>query len=470
MLKEKLFISILASTLATMPIFVSNTALSAPVQTITSVPAVTKGAASSNQARENLAYSLGAQAFIYGYPLVAMEKKKLQSLQQNRNVNQFYHHQSLPGADYRGVVSPNHDTLYSAAFLDLTQGPLILHVPDFNTRYYTIQFMDAWTNSFEYIGTRTTGTKAGKYMIVGPDWEGSPPADMNVIKSPTNTVLAGGRILIEGEKDIPKVTALQKQTTITRLHPSTQSITSVAAPTDLFNENDPLSFYRVLTSSMKTNQPAPADAALVYQFEQIGIVPSVDFDESRLDEATLAGLRRAAKDGEEIIKMASAVKEKGKNGWSLNLDYGTYGVDYLKRAVVARTAFGANIPSESVYQRTNVDGDGNKLTGEHRYVIHFAKDKLPPVDAFWSLTMYGADYYFVPNELNRYAIGDRTKELEYNADGSLDIYIQNTPPEGKKSNWLPTPADEFNLMLRLYMPKRSVLEGHYEIPMVQKVK
>ncbi|MGG4446387.1 DUF1254 domain-containing protein [Brevibacillus porteri] len=466
MLKGKRLILSLATVLTTLCFSVSTPVLTAHAQANVMV---SQGTVSTKQSRENLAYSLGIQAYIYGYPLVTLEKKKRSALQDKRPLNQFFHLQALPAADYRGVVSPNHDTLYSAAYLDLTQGPLVLHVPDFGKRYYTIQLMDAWTNSFDYIGTRTTGTKEGKFLIVGPNWKGDLPANRKVINSPTNTVLAGGRILIDGETDIPNVTALQKQMTITPLVQSTKISSSSNASAAILDEKDPLSFFRLLTSSMKSNQPASADEAHVKQFEHIGITPTDDFDETTLDETTLAGLRRAVKDGEEIIAMASAVKGQGQNTWSLNLDYGTYGVDYLKRAVVARTAFGANIPSESVYQRTDVDCDGNPLSGENRYVIRFSKDNLPPVDAFWSLTLYGADYYFVPNRLNRYAIGDRTRELKYNADGSLDIYLQKDPPAGKESNWLPTPAGDFNLMLRLYLPKPIVLEGNYEIPTVQKV-
>ncbi|AWX56233.1 DUF1254 domain-containing protein [Brevibacillus brevis] len=469
MLKGKLLIFSLTTVLTTLSFSVSNAALKAPAQASTIVPLAKQGTVSTKQSRENLAYSLGIQAYIYGYPLVTMEMKKRNAIQNKRPLNQFFHHQTLPAADYRGVVSPNHDTLYSAAYLDLTQGPLVLHVPDFGKRYYTIQLMDAWTNSFDYIGTRTTGTKEGDYVIVGPTWEGDLPDNRKVIKSPTNTVLAGGRILIDGENDIPNVTELQKQMTITPLVQSAQTSSSTNVPAALFDDQDPLSFFRMLTNSMKANQPAPVDEAHVKQFEHIGISATGNFNETALDEATLAGLRRAVKDGEEIIATASVGKGQGENGWSLNLDYGTYGVDYLKRAVVARTAFGANIPSESVYQRTAVDDNGDPLTGENRYVIHFAKDNLPPVEAFWSLTLYGADYYFVPNHINRYALGDRTRELKYNADGSLDIYLQKEPPAGKESNWLPTPEGDFNLMLRMYLPKPIVLEGKYEIPTVKKV-
>lgn len=459
MLKRKLLIFSLATALTTLSFIAPAQAKSTAAQ----------GTLSTKQARENYAYSLGVQAYIYGYPLVALEKKKRSALQNKRPLNQFHHLQSLPDAEYRGVVSPNHDTLYSAAYLDLTQGPLVLHVPDFGERYYTIQLMDAWTNSFDYIGTRTTGTKEGKFVIVGPNWKGDLPANMTVIKSPTNTVLAGGRILIEGETDIPNVTALQKQMTLSPLNQTSESGSSTKIPASILDEKDPLSFFRYMTGSMKMNQPSPADEAHVKQFEQIGITATHDFDETALDEATLAGLRRAVKDGEEIIAMASTVKGQGETGWSLNLDYGTYGVEYLKRAVVARTAFGANIPSESVYQRTDVDHDGDPLSGKNRYIIHFPKDSIPPVDAFWSLTLYGADYYFVPNRINRYAIGDRTKELKYNADGSLDLYIQKDPPAGKETNWLPAPEGDFNLMLRLYLPKPAVLEGNYDVPAVQKV-
>jgi hypothetical protein len=191
-----------------------------------------------------------------------------------------------------------------------------------------------------------------------------------------------------------------------------------------------------------------------------------------MDPAVAAGLTRALKDGDQIVTLAFASPEgkKNINGWTYMIDIGTYGYDYLTRAAVAVGGLGANLPQDAVYPKTQVDSDGRPLSGASNYTMHFARGNLPPVDAFWSVTVYNATtYMLVPNPIDRYNIGDRTQGLKYNPDGSLDVYIQQAPPAGNESNWLPAPAGEFYLILRMYQPRQSVIDGTYRIPAVNRV-
>ncbi|MDM5328239.1 DUF1254 domain-containing protein [Neobacillus sp. CF12] len=418
--------------------------------------------------RENLAYSIGIQAYIYAYPLLEVAKT-MQEFTKHTPLNKFYHMRELADSNFRDVVTPNNDTLYSQAWLDLSKGPVVLSVPNVKGRYYTMQFLDAYTNSFHYIGKRTTGTTAGKYVIVGPNWKGKLPKGENIIKTPTNMVWINGRILVDGPKDLPNVHTIQDKFSLTP-YDKKEAKSLLDLPTVLSTDfSDPIQFFDKMTKLIKLNPGSKADVAMISQFELIGIDPIKGF-QGNIDSAVMAGLTRAVKDGKEIIAKTLSTLGKTSNNWKVFYDIGTYGTDYLKRAVVAMFGLGANVPEEAMYVRTQVDSNGNVLSGNNQYIIHFNKDQpIPPVKAFWSLSMYGPDNFFVSNPINRYSIGDRTEGLKYNPDGSLDIYIQNAPPLGHESNWLPAPANHFVLMLRMYMPEKSVLDGTYKFPLVEKV-
>ncbi|WP_413301103.1 DUF1254 domain-containing protein [Bacillus sp. 1P10SD] len=449
--------------LTSMAIFTGSVlADTTPTQTNASV------VSTQNQYLENLGYSIGIQAYIYGYPLVEMERT-MQIFTQKAPLNTFDHMRNLVDDRFRDVVAPNNDTLYSLAWLDLSKGPVVLSVPNIGDRYYSFQFLDAYSNSFSYVGTRTTGTKAGKYVIAGPNWKGKLPKAAKVIQAPTDMVWLIGRTLVDGEKDLTNVHAIQDKYSLTPLTKK-QAEPSIYLPEITENiYNDPAAFFDIMTQSMKLLPGSQADAAMLTQFKLIGIDPDKGFQGSK-DPAIMAGLTRAVKDAQEIIVKSRGYKGSLNNNWTMKYENGTYGTDYLMRAVVAKFGLGANIPAEAMYPNTRLDGEGNPLSGEYQYVIHFDKDQLPPVNAFWSLSMYGSDLFFVANPINRFTIGDRTEGLKYNEDGSLDIYIQNTAPEGKESNWLPAPKGNFVIMLRMYMPKQNVLDGTYEMPKVQKIK
>lgn len=430
--------------------------------------------------RENYAYSLGIQAYIYGYPLVTIERTR--QLQSSVKVpyggpsftvsNVFSHYDQLITPDFKDVVSLNVDTIYSIAWLDLTRDPVILNVPDTNDRYYVMQLLDAWTNTFSSIGRRTTGTGAERFAIVGPDWKGILPSGVKEVKSPTNTVWILGRILVKGEDDLDNAVAIQRQFTLTSLDGNKKPYV-IKPANKLLLENKvedlcALDFFKTMTDLMILN-PTINNEALEKQFEHIGIDLTYGFDAKKLDTETIAGLNRAAIDAFQIIANSrEELNPRFINGWMVVTGLGTYGDQFLKRAYVAFSGLGANVDEEAIYPRTFIDNQGNQLTGQYKYILRFSKDQLPPVEAFWSLTMYGPDFYLVPNETNRYAIADYTPGLKYNDDGSLDIYIQKDRPINNESNWLPAPEGGFNLVIRLYQPCSKILNGTYEIPGVKR--
>ncbi|MET3291259.1 UNVERIFIED_CONTAM: hypothetical protein ABID98_003829 [Brevibacillus sp. OAP136] len=422
--------------------------------------------------REQLAYVLGVQAYIYGYPLVVMQATKAGSLQLAAPINQFYYTENLATPDFRGVVSPNTDTLYFAAWLNLSKAPVTLHVPsDPTNRYYTVQMLDLYTNTFQNVSVRSTQQQKNDYVIVGPTWKGSLPATASTIKAPTNTVWLIGRVGVNGPDDLADAIRLEKQFTLESPSEAAPQKPQVSLSSTLYQDilQSPLAFFTVMTEAMKKNPPPQADSVLLDQFAPIGIVPGKGLDLKKWDAPTIAGLKRAMKDAPSIIADSGSLFGETSNGWARDLSIGTYGDRFLQRAYIAYSLLGANVPSEEIYARTFVDESNVQLNGVNRYVLHFDAKQLPKVDAFWSVTLYGDDFFLVPNSIGRYSLGSLTKGLRYNDDGSLDFYIQQTPPKGNESNWLPAPKGTFNLMLRMFEPKPDMLEGRYQIPPVRKL-
>ena len=445
------------------------------------MPALSAG--NTKNARATDAYTIGVKAYVYGLAPVIMERtERAFTTTPGRGhapVNRFGHLRSLATPNDTVVVTPNSDTLYSVAWLELGKGPIVLHVPDTQGRYYVMQMLDAYTNNFASVGRRTTGTAAGDFVIAGPGWNGTAPEGLAVINSPTNTVWIIGRILVNGPEDVANVTALQDQFTLTPLSQyGNASFTPVPESLSDYKKYEPspavsgnLSFYEELRTALKNNPPPRGEEALMAVFGQIGLQNDTSPYVSGIDPAVAGALTRAVRDGDRIVKTAwDNVPGQKINGWTLVTDIGTYGFDYLKRAAVAEGGLGANVPREAVYPKTQTDSSGAQLNGAHRYVMHFAKGNTPPVDAFWSLTAYNSTtYMLVPNPADRYSIGDHKPGLRYNSDGSLDIYLQHDMPAGKESNWLPVPGGDFYLVLRMYQPRPGVLDGSYKIPPVTRV-
>jgi hypothetical protein len=436
------------------------------------------------------AAKIAEDAYVFGYPLVLMDVTEAVSTAVPKPegtrapINQFAHVRAFPDATYTDIVSPNADTLYSLAWLDVAKEPVVLSVPEMGKRFYLMQIMDAWTNVFADPGTRATGGGKGAFAIVGPGWAGALPKGVKELKSPTNTVWIVGRTQTNGKGDYPAVRTIQDQYQLTPLSawgkgytppgnvPVAKGVDAKTPASEQVAKMAPAKFFARLNALMKDNPPAAADAAALKRFAAIGVAPGKPFDPAKLDPAVAKGVERGARAGREKI-VAEAKKPFGKvvNNWSImTAGIGRYGTDYLFRSVIALVGLGSNLPEDATYPLTRVDAEGKALTGANRYVLRFAKGQLPPVGAFWSVTMYNAKQAFVANPINRYVIGDRDK-LRFADDGSLTLYVQHeSPGKDKESNWLPAPRDEFNLVMRLYWPSREILNGTWRPPAVARIK
>jgi hypothetical protein len=428
---------------------------------------------------------LATHTYVAGYPLV-VSVRTLQRLGGLVGVNRLFWQNALAGPQSRTIVAPNRDTLYSIAVLDLRAEPMVLTLPEVTDRYFTYQFLDAWTESFAYVGTRATGGRAGTWVITPPGWDGEVPAGADRIEATTPQVFLLGRFLVEDEADIPNVTAISQQTSLQPLSALTGDPAApsppplgepVGTPQDIPAD---AAFFDELGDALAVNPPTTAaQRELFARADALGIGPGqhptggaadMGGESDRpdvvdvLDEGAAAG-------HEQILEKATTVGQTA-NGWSAKLNIGRYGDDTRLRAAVARVGWGANIAAEAVYPVARVDAEGHPLDGSATYRITFPAGELPPVAAFWSLSVYGEDMFFAEHPSGRYTIGDRTPGLTFGDDGSLEIVLSHDEPpavaEGGAVNWLPVPAGRFVLMLRLYLPGRTVLDGDYTYPPVRR--
>jgi len=427
--------------------------------------------------KERLA-ALAEKAYIFGYPLLVMDatmaKMTAPLAQGPSRVNSFGHMPSFPDYTFTDVVSPNDDTLYSMVWLNLKDTPMILELPEMGERYYVMQFLDGWTNDFISLGSRTTGNRAGAFFITGPRWQGEIPPNMTQVKAPTNMVWILGRTQTNGEADYEAVHAVQAQY---RLSPSADYQAPAAAPDQ--NPATPpervealtaQEFFERLNQLMTDNPPAPDDKPLLVELAPLNIGPGLKFDLAALTadsaEAILKGRETA------LAKLKGATTNMfgvTSGGWSLMPNnVGAYGADYALRAFIARFGLGANLREDAVYPAIRTDAQARPLNGKANYSIHFAAGQLPPVKAFWSVTLYDQNQHLVKNPINRYALGDRDP-LVFDPDGGLTLYVQHDRPgEGKMSNWLPAPEGDFNLIMRLYWPGEAILNNIWPLPKLER--
>ncbi len=453
--------------------------------------AMAKAAAeAAAQARQDEALKAGVEAVVYGLPLVIMDitREKITNVAKPEAfaapVNQFAHVREFPDASFKDVVRANVDTLYSSAFLDLSAEPMVLSVPDSKGRYYLMPLMDAWTNIFASPGKRTTGTRAGHFVVTGPGWAGELPKGVTELKSPTNMVWLIGRTQTNGPKDYAAVHKIQDGYKLTPLSAFGKPYTAPQGtvdpnadmktpPVEQLQKMSSEAFFNRLAALLKNNPPPASEAPLLDKLKAIGIVPGETFDASKLDPDVAKGLEKSVAVAME--KLLAVSKETGApvNGWRVPpMVLGNFGSDYGARAVVALIGLGANLPADAVYPSVFVDADNQPLDGAHKYVIRFDKDATPPVNAFWSITMYTAESFFVPNPINRYAVSS-WMPLKKNKDGSLEIVVQaESPGKDKESNWLPADPKSFNMTLRMYWPTDkppSILDGSWKPPVVTKL-
>lgn len=464
---------------------------------VLSVILVLSGCAENSKAglTENEAADLAREAYVYGYPLVTMEYTR-RVLTNSATpdgtaapMGQFVRMREYPNAQFRAVTAPNADTLYTTAWFDVDKEPWVISVPDMGDRYFLLPMLDGWTNVFASPGTRTTGGKAQTFAITGPKWNGTLPAGITEYKSSTALVWLLGRIYCTGTpQDYDAVHALQDQIAAVPLSsfgkPYTPAPGFVDPAVDMrtavreqVNGLDGAGYFSVLADLLKTNPPVAADAPLVEKLAKLGIVPGQNFEPGKLDSAVAAAIGAAPKPAQETIMAGdkdavAAGILKSINGWQYSTNLGEYGTNYQLRSYVTAIGLGANLSKDAVYPKSEGPSADQRYDGNSGYVIRFAKDQLPPVKGFWSLTMYDADYFFVDNPLNRYTLSQRN-DLTINPDGSIDVYIQaDNPGPEKESNWLPAPKGRFVLMFRLYWPTEtppSILDGSWAPPQVTKV-
>ena len=445
-------------------------------------------------AKEVEARETGIEAYIYAYPLVTMELTRRVSTNvvspegSKAPMSHFAKLRGYPAVDDHTVTAPNADTLYTVVWLNVSKEPWIVSAPDMKGRFFLLPMLDGWTTVFADPGKRTTGTGAQKFAITGPGWTGTLPAGVKEYKSATSIVWLLGRIYCTGTpEDYKAVHALQDQMTAVPLSSYGKAYTAppgVVDPNidmktsirDQVNAMDAAAYFKLAAELMKSNPPTAEDAPMVAKLAKIGIVPGQDFDASKLDPAVAKGLATAPKPAQD--KIMNWMKEgivagdiKLTDGWSFTTKTGIYDTAYRQRALITAIGLGANRPQDAVYPTSTGPDIVKTYSGDKKYVMHFNKGEMPPVDGFWSLTMYDANYFFVPNPINRYTVSQRNK-LRANADGSVDIYVQNeSPGRDKEQNWLPAPKDKFILMLRLYWPKEkapSILDGSWKIPPVKE--
>lgn len=435
--------------------------------------------ATSEQAR-----AIAKEAYIYGVPLLDQYRVTFAFSIAKGNpeykgpFNSILNIARVYTPDDKAFVSPNADTPYTFVAIDLRTEPMVLTVPEVEKgRYYSFQFMDMYTYNFAYVGSRTTGNGAGSFLIAGPYWHGETPTGIKkVIRAETETVSGVGRTQLFGPDDIENVKKIQSGY---KLQPLSQFFGKPAPPAapevnwirPLMPEDqktDP-QFFNVLSFLLQFCPAPPEETQLRARFASIGIVPGKSIDLASLSPEIKQALVDGMADGQrEIDLQRTQLLAKKAPLWGTRESEHD---DFTLRAVGAQVALGANSPEEAIYVIYQPDASGEPFEGTHRYTVHFPKGQEPPVNAFWSLTMYDLPGQFlVANPINRYLINSpMLPNLKRDADGGITLYIQSDPPPPPlEPNWLPAPTGPFMMALRLYWPKAAVIDGRWEAPAIHR--
>lgn len=448
----------------------------------------------ASAAEQDELLQIAKDAYVYGYSLITTEVTRVQMTNVDKvagehgPMGQFINVKRYPPADFRGVSAPNADTLYSAAWVDLSE-PQVFSQPEMGDRYYLMPMYNMWMTIFDSPGARTEGGAAANYLLTGPGWKGEVPEGMKQIKSATRKMLILGRTYADGtEKDYAAVNALQAQLKLTPLSAWGKPYTPKAPAVDpnpgfsmtdkpqevILGMSTEVYFNKLADLMCEEAPPAPEDAAILARMAKLGIEPCKAFKLDKLDPALQAKLSNLPQVALKDIGAGQGTLGHKVNGWTYTKGLGVYGTDYMKRAVVAAFGWPANVEKDAVYPYTEVDRDGQKLNGANKYTLTFPKGQTPPASGFWSITMYEVDegWWFVPNPLNKFTVSARNG-LKYNADGSLTLYFQHeSPGKDKEANWLPAPKGDFLPMMRMYWPKEgnpSILDGSWTPPQIVRV-
>jgi len=425
--------------------------------------------------------AMGKDAYIYGFPLSEFNLIRKADLKLNAPMNVLANAQKLAEAGANGVVAPNNDTLYSLAQIDLTKGPVVLKVPNMADRYWTFEFVEPYTNVVGYIGKRLNGSGDGTWAI---EWSGAKskkplPKGVKLFKSSARSLWVIGRTLVAGGKDTEKAKKLMAQyrlgtladLTAGKALPKPRKLTP--GRPKLVGPNG-LPFLDALSASMTADPPPSRDAEIVARMKQfgigVGLEPSTAEMPEPVREGLAAGVVAAAAALPVDSKLPVLIQAQANGGWfNPAAKSGVFGIDYTLRARTALLGIGINTVIESTYPIALTDVAGAPLNGANNYRMVFKKGKLPPVAGFWSVTMYDADGYLVPNAPRIYAIGPSHPGMITQKDGSVVIAIQQTKPTEKGVNWLPSPPAGFRLNMRLYLPSKAILNGTWKEPSVTKV-
>lgn len=435
--------------------------------------------------------ALVRDVYQYAYPLVLMDITRQQTTNvpdavttpRRAPMNQFAHYRQYPDANSKEVVRINFDTLYSMAWVDVSKEPVIFSVPEAGDRYYLAPMLDMWTDVFAVPGTRTTGNKAGNFALAAAYWKGELPKGVELVRSPTPMFWIIGRTQTNGPADYDNVHKVQDQFRLVPLShwghnytPPTglavdPKVDNLTPPLDQVNRMTGVELLTQFAQLLKSSPPHASDYPILHRMRGLGIVPGKDFNPGAFSAAQLDVINASAK--EALVDMQQAIRSgslgKVHNGWVWSDTLGSYGSAYRTRAAVALVGLGANLPEDAIYPNSFTDSDGNPLSGKNAYVLRFEKDQLPPVGAFWSLTLYDKEGFQVANPINRFALGSYDS-LKREADGSLEIHIQHASPgTDQNANWLPAPDDNFQVMLRMYSPQAAVTNGKWQPPAIRKI-
>lgn len=415
--------------------------------------------------------ALARDAYVWGYPLVMFGRYLDAYKQQGNPLNQFLIQSALSTPSTPGG-GPNVDTIYGYTWIDIRAGPQILYVPDVHDRYYSIQLIDMYSDSFAYVGRRATGTKAGAFAILGPRWNGSLPKGVTPIRSPTNDVIAFTRTFVMDDADLQAARDAHSQFAFGDLSDFPHAVRypiakwEVPLPPILDLSQGGIGFYDELCARLTADPPRREETGYLKRFEKIGIAPG-RHPSASADAALKTAFEAAIPAADALIKTA----QYGVlvNGWHVNFSMVSFPKDPLLRASSVKYGPGGHIPEEALYFNLDKVPDGQPLDGARNYALRFPAERLPPVDAFWSLTAYGPAMNLTENPINRYAIRGQTPGLVYGTDGALELQIQHAPPAQGTSNWLPVPAGPFHLVLRTYQPTQDILTRAYKLPAVMLV-
>lgn len=433
----------------------------------------------SGEARD--VQQLATRAYVWGMPLVAAAQIRANFSAPNGDspgvpINRFTHRRKLAGPEMRVGVGPNNDTIYSLAWLDLSDGPLILTTPDFGKRYYTFSINLGDTSAAQSLGQRTHGSQMPPLFIHGPGYNGPVPADMVDVPSTTRYVNLAGRILVGGPEEYALVHALQDRIALTswadwqagrHVPPAPKSSRPLSDPARPVPEE--LRFFDMLGRVMQDWVAQPHEVAMIRSLDALGISTAHGFEPARLSPQARIAIIAGLAEGQRLVRERSLQLGVQQNGWTTNYAGPRFGDDYLLRAGVAKDQIYVAIPEEAVYPIGRIDAQGHQLNGGGHYRIHFAPDQLPPVHAFWSITAYDDTGFMMPNPINRYSVGDRTHGLIKDCDGGVTIILSaDTPATGQQVNWLPVVSGQpFFLMMRLYQPKAEILERRWMPPPIE---